>query len=444
MLPVRVGLDAVAIVVATALATFLRFGLRVLEVTELSPITAQSHWTAAIVWVVGLMFALSMNRLYDEDTLFPGGGELARVLRSTLEAAAIIPIFVFVTQSFYVSRSWFAIAVILSLVAITFERLLLRSSLQRARRSGRYRRPAILVASEDPEEDWFVDPTDEFEVAATVDPDGLEMLIRDGGVRSPHRSDTVVVLRARDFSHEDFWRILIAAGEMGWSTFVHSPVRSVGRDRLTLRDMAGHTVVRVAPPTLAGYRAVAKRGFDIVLSLFAGIVLFPLVLVIAITVVMSSGRPMLYRQERVGLKGRTFTMLKFRTMRSDSEAEGPQWTTENDPRRTRVGRFLRRTSLDEIPQLWNILRGQMSLVGPRPERPPFAMEFSEKFMWYRFRHRIRPGLTGWAQSHGLRGDTPLDARVDFDNWYIENWSIWLDLKIILFTVRQVIRGENAY
>jgi lipopolysaccharide/colanic/teichoic acid biosynthesis glycosyltransferase len=137
-------------------------------------------------------------------------------------------------------------------------------------------------------------------------------------------------------------------------------------------------------------------------------------------------------------------MLKVRTMRNDAETEGPRWTTKGDPRRTPIGRFLRRTSLDELPQLWNVLKGDMSLVGPRPERPPFATEFSERFVWYRFRHRIRPGMTGWAQSHGLRGDTPLDARVDFDNWYIENWSIWLDLKIMLFTVRQVIRGDNAY
>jgi lipopolysaccharide/colanic/teichoic acid biosynthesis glycosyltransferase len=137
-------------------------------------------------------------------------------------------------------------------------------------------------------------------------------------------------------------------------------------------------------------------------------------------------------------------MLKFRTMRRDAEGDAAQWTTKDDPRRTGVGRFLRRASLDELPQLWNVLKGDMSLVGPRPERPPFVSQFSERFLWYQFRHRIKPGMTGWAQSHGLRGDTPLDDRVEFDNWYIENWSIWLDLKILVLTIRQVIRGDNAY
>lgn len=235
------------------------------------------------------------------------------------------------------------------------------------------------------------------------------------------------------------------SGTRGWAVFVHSPVRSVGRDRLTVRELGGQAIVKVAPPTLVGVRAVQKRVLDLLASGVLFFVLLPVLVIIAVAVVISSGFPVLYKQERVGLGGQPFQMLKFRTMRVDAEKDsGPVWASTDDPRRTLLGRFLRRLSLDELPQLWNVLRGDMSLVGPRPERPTFTHEFDEQLTWYRFRHRIRPGITGWAQSHGLRGNTSLDSRVQFDNWYIENWSIWLDMKIIVMTVREVVSGRNAY
>jgi lipopolysaccharide/colanic/teichoic acid biosynthesis glycosyltransferase len=147
----------------------------------------------------------------------------------------------------------------------------------------------------------------------------------------------------------------------------------------------------------------------------------------------------------VGKDGRLFPMWKFRTMRVDAEREsGPVWARAGDARRTLVGRFLRRTSLDELPQLWNVLLGHMSIVGPRPERPMFVARFSDGNPWYRFRHRIRPGITGLAQVRGLRGDTPLEPRVESDNWYIEHWSLWLDLRIAAHTLLEVVRGRNAH
>ena len=441
LVPARVVLDAVAIACAVGLAALLRFSLRFLEVTEQSPLTGRSHWTASGVWAGALLLALIGNRLYDEDTLFAGGGELARVVRSVMEATAVIALFVFVTQSFYVSRSWFGLTVVISVVFIALERVAMRSFVRRARGAGRHRRPVILV-SRDETPDWFVDPTGEFEVVAGVDADGFRSLTESEGARGA--KGVVVVLRARDFAHDEFWDILVSAGQLGWSTFVHSPVRSVGRDRLTVRDLAGHAVVKVAPPTLTGMKAVSKRAFDVVVSLCLLIVLAPVLLVLAVVLLASSGRPVLYRQERVGAGGKPFSMLKFRSMRQDSESAGPQWTTRDDPRRTGIGRVLRRTSVDELPQLLNVLKGDMSLVGPRPERETFAAEFGERLPWYRFRHRIKPGMTGWAQSNSLRGNTPIDDRVEFDNWYIENWSIWLDLKILLLTIREVFRGENAY
>lgn len=184
----------------------------------------------------------------------------------------------------------------------------------------------------------------------------------------------------------------------------------------------------------------AKRAMDIALSATATALLSPLLLLCALLVRLESGPGVLFRQERIGLDGKPFVLLKFRSLRPRSDEESAQlWSVGDDDRIGPVGRLLRRTSLDELPQLWNILRGDMSLVGPRPERPHFALEFAARFPHYGARHRVPVGLTGWSQVAGLRGDTSIAERARFDNYYIENWSLWLDVKIMLRTVGQVVR-----
>jgi lipopolysaccharide/colanic/teichoic acid biosynthesis glycosyltransferase len=160
---------------------------------------------------------------------------------------------------------------------------------------------------------------------------------------------------------------------------------------------------------------------------------------------LESRGPALYIQERVGLDGKPFPAVKFRSMRQDAEAHtGPVWAKAGDSRRTRMGVFLRRFSLDELPQFINVLWGQMSVVGPRPERPVFVEEFAQRVPRYMERHREKAGLTGWAQVNGLRGDVPIEDRTAYDLWYVENWTLGLDFKIMLKTVFEMIRGENAY
>lgn len=442
----RAASDLVAITAAVAVSFVLRFGLGWFEVTEAAAPTASFHIVAGAMWLVGLLTAIALNRLYDEDTLFPGGGELARVVRSVFEAGAILSGFVFLTQSFYVSRSWFALLLIFSVGFLACGRLVVRRSLAIQRRRGQRRRPAILVGRVDEWEDWPFEGEHEFEVVGRVTPEAFEgFCLSVEADRASRFVGAAVVLRARDFTHDEFWRILLLAGAARWSVFVHSPVRSVGRDRLTVREVAGQTIVKVAPPTLTGARAVQKRVLDAGIASVLLVVLAPLLLVLGCVILASSGRPILYRQTRVGLEGRPFEILKFRTLPVDAEEEtGPVRATAEDMRPTPPGKWLRRYSLDELPQLWNVLKGDMSVVGPRPERPAFAGEFSRDLTWYRFRNRIRPGITGWAQSHGLRGNTSIDSRVQFDNWYIENWSVWLDLKILAMTVREVFTGSNAY
>ena len=175
------------------------------------------------------------------------------------------------------------------------------------------------------------------------------------------------------------------------------------------------------------------------------IVISPVLLLIALLVKVSSPGPVLIHQERTGLGEGTLVMHKFRTMRADAEAKtGPVWAGTSDPRRTWIGRILRRFSLDELPQLWNVLRGEMSLVGPRPERPVFVEDFKAKMPRYADRHLVRPGLTGWAQVNDLRGQTAVEERLIYDLYYIENWSLAFDLKIILITLFRVFTHKNAY
>jgi exopolysaccharide biosynthesis polyprenyl glycosylphosphotransferase len=202
-------------------------------------------------------------------------------------------------------------------------------------------------------------------------------------------------------------------------------------------------IMRISSPALLGPARIAKRAFDLAIASFGMIVAAPVMLVAAIAVWAQDGKGVLFRQARITRDGRVFQVLKFRTMRPVDEAESAsQWSCAEDARVTRVGRLLRKTSIDELPQLWNILRGDMTLVGPRPERPYFVEQFSAANPRYAQRHRVACGLTGLAQVSGLRGDTSISDRARFDNFYIENWSLWMDVKVLIRTVVEVFGAKG--
>ena len=203
-------------------------------------------------------------------------------------------------------------------------------------------------------------------------------------------------------------------------------------------------VVRFGHSGRGGVPWKCKRAFDIVASALALLLLAPVVIVCTLAVRLDGGPGILFRQTRVGRDGRPFELIKFRSLRAVSEEEsGTTWSISNDVRVSRVGRFLRRTSLDELPQLWNILKGDMTIVGPRPERPYFVDKFTAEEPNYGFRHRVPAGLTGLAQVNGMRGDTPISERASYDNYYIDNWSLWLDVKVILRTFSEVVSGSGS-
>ena len=188
-----------------------------------------------------------------------------------------------------------------------------------------------------------------------------------------------------------------------------------------------------------------KRSVDLFGAVVALILFSPVMLITAIVIKVTSPGPLIFKQERIGLKNKPFYMYKFRSMvvQEDTD-EKKEWTTKNDPRVTPVGRFIRRTSIDELPQLFNVLMGTMSLVGPRPERPQFVDKFKEEIPRYMIKHQVRPGLTGWAQVNGYRGDTSIRKRIEYDLYYIENWSLGFDFKIMFLTVFKGFINKNAY
>jgi Undecaprenyl-phosphate glucose phosphotransferase len=215
--------------------------------------------------------------------------------------------------------------------------------------------------------------------------------------------------------------------------------------RARLEDLDGVPVININDVPLQGFNSLVKRGIDVLISSAAIVVLAIPFAVIALIVKLTSRGPVFYRQERMGLDGRRFLIYKFRSMHHDAEAiTGPVIAGPDDPRRTAIGTLLRRSNIDELPQLWNVVRGEMSIVGPRPERPNFVAEFKERIPQYMLRHKVKAGMTGWAQVHGWRGNTSIEKRIEYDLYYIENWSVRLDFKIMWLTLLRGFFHKHAY
>ena len=214
---------------------------------------------------------------------------------------------------------------------------------------------------------------------------------------------------------------------------------------VSVKEVEGIPFIKIKGLPMTTWGRILKRTFDVLVSFVLLALCSPLFLLVAILIRLDSRGPIFFRQERVGIDGKQFEMLKFRSMKTEAETEsGPVFATADDPRRTVIGAFLRKTSLDELPQLWNVLKGEMSLVGPRPERPYFVEQFKTLVPKYLDRHRVKTGMTGWAQVNGLRGNTSIEERIAYDIYYVENWSLWFDIKILLRTIRALLPAKHAY
>ena len=251
-----------------------------------------------------------------------------------------------------------------------------------------------------------------------------------------------VIIGLPESSHYDLVGIISLCERERVGVRVFPDVFQIMASEVGIGDLGGLPLLTIRDVALQGWKLTLKRGMDIVISALALVILSPFMLLTALLVKLDSPGPVFYIQERMGLDAKPFKMIKFRSMRMDAESDGPGWTRPDDPRRTKLGSLMRRFNIDELPQFINVLIGDMSLVGPRPERPVYVEQFRQSIPRYMDRHREKAGITGWAQVNGLRGDTSIIERTKYDLWYIENWSLALDIKILLRTAVQWIFGAN--
>lgn len=260
---------------------------------------------------------------------------------------------------------------------------------------------------------------------------------------SRHEIDEVIIALP-EAEHGEILDLVSKCSRASLSVKVYPDVFQIIASQVSIDDLGGLPLLSMRDVRLRGWYATLKRAIDVVLSGILLVFFSPFMLLVAMLIKLESRGPVFYVQERMGLDARPFWMLKFRSMRADAEENGPGWTQPNDPRRTRIGAIIRRINVDELPQLVNVLVGDMSLVGPRPERPVYVERFKEAIPRYMERHTEKSGITGWAQVNGLRGDTSIAERTKYDLWYIENWSFLLDFKILIRTVYRSFNDRSAY
>ena len=254
-----------------------------------------------------------------------------------------------------------------------------------------------------------------------------------------------VIIAMPEASHQEILKIASKCDRGRVTIKVFPDVFQIMATEVSIGDLGGLPLLTMRDVALRGWRLTVKRVMDVLGSAMTLVILSPIMMLLAVLIKLDSEGPVFYTQERMGLDGKRFMMLKLRSMRADAEENtGPVWATADDSRRTRLGTIIRRFSIDELPQFVNVILGDMSLVGPRPERPIFVEQFKQSIPRYMDRHREKAGITGWAQINGLRGDTSIIERTKYDLWYIENWSVALDLRIIIRTFLNIFIDHNAY
>ncbi len=478
--------DIIAILVAFLLAYWLRFTLQVpIPPVETRPQDIPTLATYAAYFLMPALFVLPLGlasaglyrvrRTYARiDTCIHVGSALSFGIIITAAVVSLLfrpeqfvelaPIpgatsseFVRVTQ-WNISR-WFLLFFYIGTTLFTVTgRVAIQKVLDRIRRSGRNLKK-ILIAGDGPLAHLVIDKIrlhEEFgfELAGMITESGSGAAYRDVEIVG---NLTEVRPLVRDQQVDQLYIALPLTAHEQILQLLHDVANEVVDIKVVpdllqyitlgagVEDLDGVPIVNLSRIPMEGFPAVIKRAFDIVAAGGALLLFAPLFPLVALAVKLTSRGPVFYRQQRMGLDGRSFELLKFRSMVTDAErATGPVWASDDDARCTPIGAVLRKLSLDELPQFWNIIRGDMSLVGPRPERPHFVDEFREHIPHYMHRHRMRAGLTGWAQVNGWRGNTSLDKRIEYDLYYIENWSLALDVRILWMTVTNGMVHEHAY
>ena len=460
----HVLLDILVTVVAYALAWFIVISGKVLPLDE-GVLKPQVYFMALIFIVPIYLILYASFHLYVPKRIQGRRSELANICKANVIGLMLFTFVLFGLRRFVSHLSYFSTKMILAffaanIILLEAERISIRIFLRSLRTNGYNQKHVLLIGYSRAAEGFIdrvsVNPEWGYHVQGILDdhrPAGfaykkVQVLGPTNHLEDFLASNTLdeiaITLSIKEYSNLE--QIVAACEKSGVHTKFIPDYNNIIPTIPYMEDLQGLPVIHIRHVPLTGvFNATMKRIVDLAGALFGLIVFSPLMLVTALLIKITSPGPVLFSQERIGLHNRPFKMYKFRSMEvQDPGRERSQWTTPHDPRVTPVGRFIRKTSIDEIPQFFNVLIGNMSLVGPRPERPLFVEKFKEEIPRYMIKHQVRPGLTGWAQVNGYRGDTSITRRIEHDLYYIENWSLGFDFKIMFLTVFKGFINKNAY
>ncbi len=454
---IHLMLDALVIVIAYVLAWLVKF-----EFGRVSGgvLPKEDYFAALLVLVPGYLLLYSAFHLYT-----PKRTTRTRIEIFTVVKANTVGVFGYLAALYLMheedySRSMIAIFYVINILLASAYRVILRDLLRHFRKKGYNLKHVLLVGYSRAAEQYIErikqNPAWGYHIMGILDDHvGQDVAFQNiqviGEVDELYRllpennlDEIAITLSLNDYDRLE--EIVSFCEKSGVHTKFIPDYNAVIPTKPYTEDLDGLPVINIRNvPLTSGWNQFLKRSMDLCGGVAACILFSPIMLVCAVLIKATSEGPILFKQERIGLHNRPFYMYKFRSMRLQTEADEKKgWTVKDDPRVTGIGRFMRKTSLDELPQLFNILKGDMSLIGPRPERPQFVEKFKEEIPRYMIKHQVRPGMTGWAQVNGYRGDTSIRKRIDCDIYYIENWTLGLDIKIIMLTFIKGFINKNAY
>ncbi len=454
-------LDAVVVAASYFVAWFLWLGGSVVQVLPGTGILAREIYFSILIPIVpGYLLLYNTFDMYSSKRMAKQKYELFHIIKANTVGLLAIMVFLYAVNIPHFSRGMIALFYGINIVAETLMRKSVRYTLRYFRKKGYNMKHILLVGYSRAAESYIdkltANPEWGYDVCGILDdriPRGtqykgikvigeianLSMILEDNKL---DEIGITLALEDYDFLEE----IVNICEKSGVHTKFIPDYNRVIPSSPYLEDLGGLAVVNIRRVPLTNTaNMLVKRFMDIIGAIVAIILFSPFMLIAVIGIKATGKGPLIFKQERVGLHNRPFKMYKFRTMEvQEEEEEKKGWTTKNDPRVTRIGKFLRKTSIDEMPQFFNVLKGDMSLVGPRPERPLFVEKFREEIPRYMIKHQVRPGVTGWAQVNGYRGDTSIRKRIEFDLYYIENWTVGFDLKILFLTFFKGFINKNAY
>ena len=455
----HIVLDAIIVTVSYLLAWWLKFEGPFAD-TSAGAYTMEFYFSALYFVVPAYLLLFYLNKMYTPKRTQRIETVITQVFGANVMGAVAFLVCIGAFKIGDFSRGLIGLFAIINVILLILERLIVRSVLRHVRAKGLNMKYILLVGYSRAAEEYItrikMNPQWGYVVRGILDDKvprgtmykGCKVI---GSIDNltdilpmSQLDEIAVTLSLADYDRLE--EIVGMCEKSGVHTKFIPDYNSLIPNKPYTEDLNGLPVINIRYVPLSNtFNALCKRIVDIVGSLVGIILLSPFLIIVALIIKLTSKGPIIFKQERVGLHNKPFYMYKFRTMYVQSEEEEAKgWTTKDDPRVTRVGKFFRKTSIDELPQLFNILVGDMSIVGPRPERPQFVEKFNEEIPRYMIKHQVRPGLTGWAQINGYRGDTSIRRRIDYDIYYIENWTMGFDFKIMFLTIFRGLMNENAY